>query len=80
MCIRDSNISLASFGAAQGYGCASGDYPCLLNKFNAGSLYTQINTNLNSNPLVFNAKNSSYGMANGYQGGRNVRFGFKFVF
>ncbi|HQX54701.1 MAG TPA: TonB-dependent receptor plug domain-containing protein [Pyrinomonadaceae bacterium] len=75
-----SNISLASFGAAQGYGCASGDYPCLLNKFNAGSLYTQINTNLNSNPLVFNAKNSSYGMANGYQGGRNVRFGFKFVF
>ncbi|MFZ1702536.1 MAG: TonB-dependent receptor [Pyrinomonadaceae bacterium] len=72
-----SNISLGSFSAAQGYGCASGDYPCLLNKFNAGQLSSQINTNLNT---IINAKNATYGRDNGYQGARNVRFGFKFTF
>lgn len=72
-----SNISLGSFSATQGYGCASGDYPCLLNKFNAGTLSSQINTNLNT---IINAKRADYGFASGYQGARNIRFGFKFTF
>ena len=72
-----SNISLGSFAASFGYGCASGDYPCLLNKFNAGSLSTAINNNLNT---MLNAKNANYGMDNGFQAARNVRFGFKFTF
>lgn len=76
-----SNKSMYSFSAAYGYGCASGDYPCLLNRFNAGELYSQINANLTTTPSIsLNAINSSYGKENGFQGARRVRFGFKFVF
>ena len=72
-----SNLSLYGFGASLGYGCASGDYPCLLNKFNSGELSDQINHNLNT---ILNAKDARYGMDNAFQGPRGVRFGFKFTF
>lgn len=76
-----TNKAMASYTADFGYGCASGDYPCLLNKFNSGALYSQINANINTNPLTsLNAVNSSYGMDNAFQGPRGVRFGFKFTF
>ena len=82
-----SNKSMYSFNSAFGYGCTSGDFPCLLNKFNAGQLYDQIIANLNTNatpangvPVNLNAKHAAYGMANGYQGPRGVRFGFRFFF
>ena len=76
-----SNYGVYGFGTLNGvnlnYGCANGDYPCLLNKFNAGDLYDQINTNLNALP---NVKRSDYGWDNAFQGPRGVRFGFKFLF
>lgn len=82
-----SNKSMYSFNPAFGYGCDPGDFPCLLNKFNRGDLYNQIVANLNTNtatssgvPVNRNALLSTYGMANAYQGPRNVRFGFRFFF
>jgi hypothetical protein len=76
-----TNYGIYGFGSINGvplnYGCASGDYPCLLNKFNAGALYNQINTNLNALP---NVKRTDYGFDNAFQGPRQVRFGFKFQF
>jgi hypothetical protein len=85
-----SNKAMYNFASGFNYGCASGDYPCLLNRFNAGDLYSQINANLTTNsnptsgtnatPVNRNALNSSYGKENGFQGPRGVRFGFKFLF
>ena len=76
-----SNKAMYSFTSAYGYGCASGDYPCLLNKFNSGALYSQINANLNTTPTVsLNAKDARYGMDSGFQAPRGVRFGFRFTF
>ena len=76
-----TNYSVYGFGSTNGvplnYGCVSGDYPCLLNKFNSGALYSQINTNLNALP---NVKRTDYGADNAFQGPRAVRFGFKFQF
>ena len=82
-----SNKSMYSFNPAFGYGCASGDFPCLLNKFNRGDLYNQIVANLNTNttsasgvPVNRNALHAAYGLESGYQGPRNVRFNFRFFF
>lgn len=72
-----TNFSVYGFGSSLGYGCASGDYPCLLNKFNSGALSSQINTNINT---LLNAKRTDYGSDNAFQGARGVRFGFKFTF
>lgn len=70
-----SNASLATFGY---YGCASGDYPCLLNKFNRGDLYSLINARIASYGSI--GVPLTYGMATGYQGPRSVRFGARFTF
>lgn len=85
-----SNKAIYNFASGFNYGCASGDYPCLLNAFNTGSLHSQIVANMttnsnptsgtNSTPVNRNALNSAYGMDNAFQGPRGVRFGFKFVF
>lgn len=77
-----TNYSIYGFGStngvALGYGCASGDYPCLLNKFNSGALYSQINANLDTR--LPNVKRTDFNMDNAFQGPRGVRFGFKFTF
>ncbi len=85
-----SNKSLYSFLPSYGYGCASGDYPCLLNRFNSGALYNQIVANMTTNsaptsgsnptPVNLNAIDARYGMDNTWQGPRGVRFGFRFTF
>lgn len=76
-----SNKAMYSFSSAYGYGCASGDYPCLINKFNSGALSSQINANLNTTPTVsLNAKDARYGMDSSFQAPRYVTFGFKFTF
>ncbi len=85
-----SNKQLYSFLPSFGYGCASGDYPCLLNKFNTGALYTQIVANMTTNatptsaanttPVNRNAIRNDFGQANGFQTPRGVRFGMKFTF
>lgn len=85
-----SNKSMYSFLPSFGYGCASGDYPCLLNRFNTGALYQQIQANLTTNttatsasdptPVNRNALNALYGRDSAFQGPRGVRFGFRFTF
>jgi hypothetical protein len=47
-----SNKSQYSFLTNYGYGCASGDFPCLLNKFNSGALYSAIVANMTTNTLM----------------------------
>ena len=53
------NKSVYSFLANYGYGCASGDFPCLLNKFNSGDLYDDIVANLTTNDLPTDPRISS---------------------
>lgn len=48
-----------------------------INLLTAGQLYTPVNTYLNA---VATRKDSRYGLANGFQGPRSVRFGFRFIF
>jgi outer membrane receptor protein involved in Fe transport len=50
------------------------------NAYVSGALLTQINTYLNGTATILNRKNSTYGLANGYQGPRGVRFGFRLLF
>jgi hypothetical protein len=57
------------------FGCDDGDYPCLLNKFKAGDLRSTLGQYLSED-----GENPLYGLDNGYQGARNVRFGFRFTF
>lgn len=53
-------------------------FPGLLNAFNRGDLYQPILDSIAASPL--NGREASYGYANSYQGGRSVRFGFRFLF
>jgi outer membrane receptor protein involved in Fe transport len=57
------------------FGCADGDYPCLLNKFNRGDLRSAL-----GQFLTEDGQSPLYGLDNGFQGARNVRFGFRFIF
>lgn len=50
------------------------------NAWTSGALLSQINTYLAGTATALNRKNASYGKANGYQGPRGVRFGFRFIF
>ncbi len=50
------------------------------NAFTSGSLYNTINTYLEGTATVLNRKDARYGLPNGYQGGRSVRFGLRFFF
>ncbi len=59
-------------------GCAAGDYPCELNAFNRGERHDDIQNWIDTHPL--NGKDARYGLDNGYQGPRGVRFGFRFSF
>jgi hypothetical protein len=67
----------------------------LINKFNSGALYNQILANLTTNtnpanpttlaaqdltPVNRNIQRNDYKQPNSYQGPRDVRFGFKFIF
>ncbi|MFV0389425.1 MAG: hypothetical protein ACK5NT_11800 [Pyrinomonadaceae bacterium] len=56
-------------------GCT--DYQCAINKFNAGAAYDPIIAAMNA---TTDGKNDSYGMANGYQDPRSIRFGMSFQF
>jgi hypothetical protein len=47
------------------------------NALTAGQLYTTAQTYLNG---ALNRKDARFGLANGYQGPRSVRFGFRFMF
>lgn len=58
-------------------GCAVGDFPCLLGKFNNGDLYNYINSAIADNPTGVDKR---YGQANSFQGARSIRFGFRFFF
>lgn len=51
-----------------------------INAYNNGALLTNINNYLLGSPTVLNRQDSRYGLANGYQGVRNVRFGFRLLF
>jgi len=84
-----TNKALASFQNAYGYGCGTAtNYPCLINKFNSGALYSQLNANLTTNatldtsgvPVNRNIQRADFKMPNSYQGPRTVRFGMKFTF
>lgn len=48
-----------------------------INELTAGSLYTPVNNYLNG---ALNRKDDRFRQANGYQGPRSVRFGFRFIF
>lgn len=73
-----SNASIYAGGTTfSDVGCAVGDFPCLLGKFNRGELYTYINDTINDDPV---GVNTTYNQANSYQGARSVRFGFNFFF
>lgn len=50
------------------------------NAFTSGQLLSSINTYLNGTPTVLNRRDSRYGLPNGYQGPRSVRFGLRFIF
>lgn len=80
-----SNASLLSNGTSvNNFGCPLVgpvgeehiDYPCVINKFNAGTLSSALNGLIN----LPNGKDARYGSESSYQGGRGVRFGFRFAF
>ena len=50
------------------------------NAFTNGELSGRINTFLQGTPTALNRLNSAYGQANGFQGPRSVRFGFRLLF
>ncbi|HRH42150.1 MAG TPA: hypothetical protein PKY82_10930, partial [Pyrinomonadaceae bacterium] len=50
------------------------------NAYTSGQLLTAINTYLDGNATTLNRRDSRYKLANGYQGPRGVRFGFRFLF
>jgi hypothetical protein len=54
--------------------------PRLINAYNSGALLSAINTFYAGTPTALNRKTSSYGLANRFQGARNVRFGFRLLF
>jgi carboxypeptidase family protein/TonB-dependent receptor-like protein len=58
----------------------AGGFPGLLNAYNKGELLGQINTYLAGTPTALNRKSNLYGLANGFQGPRSVRFGVRFIF
>jgi hypothetical protein len=58
--------------------CAAGDYPCELNAFNRGERYGLIQNAIDARPL--DGVDARYGLADQFQGPRNVRFGFRFTF
>ncbi len=71
-----SNTSIYAGGTTfTDVGCASGDFPCLLGKFNRGELFDYINSKVASGGV-----DQRYGQANSFQGARQVRFGFRFFF
>lgn len=73
-----SNASIYAGGTTfTDVGCAAGDFPCLLGKFNRGDLYSYINNAIATNPTGIDQR---YGQANSFQGARQVRFGFRFFF
>lgn len=51
-----SNKAQYSFLDGYNFGCASGDYPCLLNKFNSGALYSQIVANMTTNTAMTDSR------------------------
>jgi hypothetical protein len=53
------NKSVYSFLANYNYGCTSGDFPCLLNKFNSGALYDAIVANMNTNTAMTDPRPTS---------------------
>ena len=74
-----SNVNAAS-GALSVCNCvdAAGhiDYVKLIGSWNNGTAYDAINTWLDGTATVKNRKNYSYGLANRFQGPRQVTFGF----
>ncbi len=64
-------LSPATFGLSEIAGA---------NAFTSGELSGRINTFLQGTPTALNRLNSAYGQANGFQGPRSVRFGFRLLF
>jgi len=71
-------LSPSSFGFVNGDG--STNYVGGINAYNSGSLKSAIDTYLQGTSTALNRKLSTYGMVNGYQGPRSVRFGFRLLF
>jgi len=72
-----SNIAIFGGTTFDAVGCAGGDYPCVLGKFNRGELYDYINGRIADSATGIDQR---YGMADTFQGRRQVRFGFNFFF
>ncbi len=51
-----------------------------INQLTSGAYASSVNTYLNGSATVLNRKDNRYGLANGFQGPRSVRFGFRFMF
>ncbi|MEQ1642079.1 MAG: carboxypeptidase regulatory-like domain-containing protein [Pyrinomonadaceae bacterium] len=70
----------AAFGTIHNNPDGSVNYIKALNDFTSGALYTPITTYLNGTASALNRKDARYGLANGYQGPRSVRFGLRLIF
>lgn len=72
------NLTPATFGFTNPDG--SSNYVGAINAYNRGELYDRIQTYLNGTATALNRRDARYGQANGYQGARSVRFGFRLLF
>ena len=52
----------------------------LINAWNRGDLLAQTETFLEGTPTILNRTRSDYGLVNRFQGPRQIRFGFRFIF
>jgi hypothetical protein len=63
-----------------GAACTNYNKPALINAYNKGQLLGAINTYLQGSATVLNRRRSDYGLANRFQGARNIRFGMRLIF
>jgi hypothetical protein len=78
----ESNVTsifntLSAVNVPEGVICSGCTIVQAINQLTAGQLATPVNTYLNGSA---SRKDSRYGLANGFQGPRSVRFGFRFIF
>jgi len=72
--------TLSAVNVPEGVLCVGCPIVTAINNLTAGQYHTAVQTYLNGTATVRNRKDARYGIPNGFQGPRSVRFGFRLLF